>query len=239
MLGSPLAMVLGIRGGECGLPQSLSFPGVDVVANVFHWNDPVAYRLEPLIQPAMAQLPPVLINNDLTPYYIPQPEEALTTSRWWYTATFSSSRDLTPSKQPPDPDRSSSPLAVAPNTLDQDDSAPPVVPDRPSTSVTARSCVTTESSSSLSEVSGNSGGPRDEDKKDHQEEDEGAATCPKPASIQLSHGRRLDFVLPLSPLEAANEYLSSISAHASYFPNPDFVLFLLRILRDKIDDDRP
>lgn len=61
------------------------------------------------------------------------------------------------------------------------------------------------------------------------------AISPDPSSIRLSHGRRLDFVLPMSAIEAANEYLSSISAHACYLGSPEVALFLLRILRGKLD----
>lgn len=147
-LGSPLPLVLGIRSGVCGLPQTFTFPGIEVFANVFHWNDPVgeldkvssglsdgsrnptclmgivvaglllsethacswcvAYRLESLIQPAMVQLPPVTIDNDLSAYYTKMPSSP--TGSWkWYSS-------LTTPRTP----RGGNVSATTPRTLEED-----------------------------------------------------------------------------------------------------------------------
>lgn len=41
-----------------GLPFSVSSPKVEQLFNIFHPSDPISYRLEPLISPAMASLKP-------------------------------------------------------------------------------------------------------------------------------------------------------------------------------------
>ncbi len=58
-LGSPIGMFLCVREQE--LPPTFRFPTVARFYNVFHPFDPIAYRLEPLLQPAMAQLDPALV----------------------------------------------------------------------------------------------------------------------------------------------------------------------------------
>lgn len=44
-----------------GLPFSVSSPKVGQLFNVFHPSDPISYRLEPLISPAMKQLKPQVL----------------------------------------------------------------------------------------------------------------------------------------------------------------------------------
>ena len=44
-----------------GLPYSISSPKVAQLFNIFHPSDPVSYRMEPLISPAMATLKPQLL----------------------------------------------------------------------------------------------------------------------------------------------------------------------------------
>jgi hypothetical protein len=41
-----------------GLPMSVSSPKAEQLFNIFHPSDPVSYRMEPLISPAMASLKP-------------------------------------------------------------------------------------------------------------------------------------------------------------------------------------
>jgi hypothetical protein len=44
-----------------GLPASISSPKVAQLFNIFHPSDPISYRIEPLISPAMASLKPQLL----------------------------------------------------------------------------------------------------------------------------------------------------------------------------------
>ncbi|KAJ3177818.1 hypothetical protein HDU85_005729 [Gaertneriomyces sp. JEL0708] len=58
LFGSPLGAALVIRGVELGHWR----PNADVLwQNVFHVCDPMAYRIEPLLHPSYAQIPPVLL----------------------------------------------------------------------------------------------------------------------------------------------------------------------------------
>lgn len=55
-LGSPIAMFLTIRGIE-HLSRDFQLPTCPAVYNIFHPFDPVAYRMEPLINPDIKQKP--------------------------------------------------------------------------------------------------------------------------------------------------------------------------------------
>lgn len=62
LLGSPLGMFLTARGDICDF---IPIPRCTQIINVFHPNDPVAYRLEPLVNPLMRDASP-----ELVPYYL-------------------------------------------------------------------------------------------------------------------------------------------------------------------------
>lgn len=59
LMGSPLGMFLTLR--EAQLAPSFRLPLVDNFLNLFHPHDPVAYRLEPLLLPALVSLEPSLV----------------------------------------------------------------------------------------------------------------------------------------------------------------------------------
>jgi hypothetical protein len=59
--GSPLAFILAIRGQRPS--ESFCIPFLEEFFNIFHPNDPVAYRMEPFLQSAMQRVAPVTINN--------------------------------------------------------------------------------------------------------------------------------------------------------------------------------
>ncbi|XP_014272085.1 mucin-3A isoform X2 [Halyomorpha halys] len=59
-LGSPIGMFITVRGVET-LGDDFRFPTCPAFFNIFHPNDPVAYRIEALIKPEMASVPAVLI----------------------------------------------------------------------------------------------------------------------------------------------------------------------------------
>jgi pimeloyl-ACP methyl ester carboxylesterase len=62
LLGSPLGMFLTSRGD---IRDFIPIPRCPQIMNVFHPNDPVAYRLEPLINPLLRDAGP-----ELVPYYL-------------------------------------------------------------------------------------------------------------------------------------------------------------------------
>ncbi|KAK9509366.1 hypothetical protein O3M35_006699 [Rhynocoris fuscipes] len=59
-LGSPIGMFLTVRGLE-GLGEDFKFPTCPKFFNIFHPNDPVAYRIEALVSPKMVGVPAVVI----------------------------------------------------------------------------------------------------------------------------------------------------------------------------------
>ncbi|XP_024084166.1 mucin-5AC-like isoform X1 [Cimex lectularius] len=58
--GSPIGMFVTVRGIE-SLGKDFKFPTCQRFFNIFHPNDPVAYRIEPLISPEMSGIPAVMI----------------------------------------------------------------------------------------------------------------------------------------------------------------------------------
>lgn len=59
-LGSPVGMFVTIRGID-NLGLNFKLPTCDGFYNIFHPYDPVAYRIEALVNPELSSLPPVLI----------------------------------------------------------------------------------------------------------------------------------------------------------------------------------
>ena len=61
MLGSPIPVFLMIRNQQELLREDFSLPGCKRIFNIFHPFDPIAYRLEPLIDPRNAETEPNII----------------------------------------------------------------------------------------------------------------------------------------------------------------------------------
>lgn len=59
-LGSPIGMFVTVRGLDT-LGEQFELPTCPAFFNIFHPYDPVAYRIESLINPELASLKPVLI----------------------------------------------------------------------------------------------------------------------------------------------------------------------------------
>ncbi|KAJ1554057.1 hypothetical protein HK405_006132, partial [Cladochytrium tenue] len=59
-MGSPISGVLVFRGQS---PSTYSLPAGIKYYNIFHFFDPLAYRIEPLFDPAFADVPPVLLQR--------------------------------------------------------------------------------------------------------------------------------------------------------------------------------
>lgn len=59
-LGSPIGMFVTVRGLDT-LGEQFALPTCPAFFNIFHPYDPIAYRMESLINPELAKLKPVLI----------------------------------------------------------------------------------------------------------------------------------------------------------------------------------
>eukprot|EP01036_Dinobryon_divergens_P037510 gene37510-49091_t len=65
-LGSPIALFQSIKGHGLGIPAHYSLPTCPRVYNIYHPYDPVAYRIEPLIDENLRTKTPQLIDNHET-----------------------------------------------------------------------------------------------------------------------------------------------------------------------------
>jgi hypothetical protein len=63
MLGSPLAVFLMIRNQRKPLSADFTLSGCSRVFNIFHPYDPVAYRIEPLLDPRNADVEPTIMTH--------------------------------------------------------------------------------------------------------------------------------------------------------------------------------
>jgi hypothetical protein len=63
LLGSPCAVFLMIRNQRAPLSQDFSLKGCSRVFNIFHPYDPVAYRIEPLLDPRNADVEPRIMTH--------------------------------------------------------------------------------------------------------------------------------------------------------------------------------
>lgn len=63
MLGSPIAVFLMIRNQQKPLSKEYYLPGCHRVFNIFHPFDPVAYRIEPLLDPRNADFEPKIMTH--------------------------------------------------------------------------------------------------------------------------------------------------------------------------------
>lgn len=63
LLGSPVAVFLMIRNQRKPLAEDFALPGCRRVFNIFHPYDPVAYRLEPCIDPRNADIEPTIMTH--------------------------------------------------------------------------------------------------------------------------------------------------------------------------------
>jgi hypothetical protein len=61
MLGSPIAVFLMIRNQQKPLSTDFTLNGCSRVFNIFHPYDPVAYRMEPLLDPRNAEIEPKIM----------------------------------------------------------------------------------------------------------------------------------------------------------------------------------
>lgn len=234
-LGSPVGMFLTLRnsaarvhnssttackhGGEGQIPvaipmmeddvlnASYSFPTCKQFFNVFNKNDPVAYRVEPLAEESLQQEEPLIVphyDGGLRPQYLLKSMATSISETWRSLAS----------------------------------------PSGWFKSATSTSTTISSTSTCIGDCggSGNDSQPPlsllDSDDSDHLTLQKRVATrrghkiCPPNSlpHVRLNHGRRFDFLLQESALESANEYLSSLTSHTSYFEQKDVARFIAAML---------
>nr|CAD7455681.1 unnamed protein product [Timema tahoe] len=196
-LGSPIAMFVTVRGIET-LGEDFCLPTCPGFFNIFHPFDPVAYRMETLINPELTSLRPVLIPHhkgrkrmhlelketmarvgaDLKQRVIESVKSTWNTV--YQLAMFHRTEDQALEQEVDKVDK----LQVLEEQMHRDD---------------------TESTHSVE-------GEADQD------------VCVG----QLNSGRRVDYVLQEAPFESFNEYLFALGSHVCYWESEDTMLMILK-----------
>ncbi|KAG0415097.1 hypothetical protein HPB47_007736, partial [Ixodes persulcatus] len=207
-LGSPIAMFLVVRGNDI-LGKDFRLPTCPAFFNIFHPFDPVAYRMERLIDPELSASPVVVPHHRGRKRMHLELKESLRRvgtdlrqrllDSW--RLTWHSLHDLAHGA-------SASSSASLGNNRRQPG-------QRTQGPGEERRC---------------GPGPRAHPGKLHRASESGACAEaePPPESLgRLNGGRRIDYVLQEKPIESFNEYLFALASHACYWESEDTVLLML------------
>ncbi len=177
MIGSPLAVFFMLRNER--LADDYHLPGCRKVFNIFHPHDPVAYRMEPLINRSNATAEPMIITNWRGGF------------RMQYQTKFLWRKIINETKK-------------------------------------------TQKNVVKAVEAGIEGMGLLDESIDHlmAEEEDSSSVLSNESNYQFVHvgrlceGRRLDYMLQEKELENANEYISALAAHSSYWGEKDLITFI-------------
>ncbi|XP_055913448.1 mucin-2 isoform X2 [Eupeodes corollae] len=213
-LGSPIGMFVTIRGiDKLGLDFRL--PTCPGFYNIFHPYDPVAYRLEALVNPDMNGIPPVLIPHHKGRKRMHlELKETMTRvgadlkQRFFETfkTTLDSVNFLTP-KAKNDPKELKEEV------------------DRLLELQAQQGQQTQQSVASTSRSRANSNSTN--------QSDTDVIEIDFPLG-KLNDSKRVDYVLQEAPLEFFNEYLFALSSHVCYWESEDTILFVMKQIYNEI-----
>lgn len=183
-----------VRSKGRSFPSDFTLPTCEHMYNVFHPHDPVAYRLEPLFDPDLAQKEPFLIDHitGMTLHNrvkkfgaeVAQGIDTIMNPGSWFS---SSSKGLADS----DTDGVFASWFRSPDSAGVAKAAPSLGNVGKKPSVHAWSSLD-------GELEG----------------------------VSVNKGKRVDYVLQETTLEVANQYMSALFAHSSYFDNKDFLQYV-------------
>lgn len=197
-LGSPIGMFVTIRGID-KLGMDFRLPTCEGFYNIFHPYDPVAYRLEALVNPSLATVPPVLI-----PHHKGRKRMHLelreTVNR---VSTDIKSRLMTSFKNVTDTVCALNPLQKSLINHKAIENEVNEVLERQLNAEAQNAQPETPTPGPSSPVESFSLG-------------------------KLNHSKRLDYVLQESPIELFNEYLFALTAHVCYWESADTILFIMK-----------
>ncbi|XP_065071105.1 phospholipase DDHD2-like [Rhopilema esculentum] len=199
-LGSPIGLFVTVR-GVTSFGINFKLPTCNSFYNIFHPYDPVAYRIEPLVNPTI-EAPPVLmphhkgrkrfhleLRENLTRVgaNLKQGFIEAVRSTWETINHFARSHRT--------------------EALDSAEDETETAVVKPLQNV------------------------NEETQVEHQEpEPQIEPTGPELGCGKLNNGKRIDFVLQERPLESLNEYLFALSSHTCYWTSEDTVLLMLRAI---------
>ncbi|XP_046327437.2 phospholipase DDHD2-like isoform X2 [Haliotis rufescens] len=201
-MGSPIGVFLSVRGVD-NVGEEFKLPTCSRVFNIFHPFDPVAYRLEPLVNPAASSIKPVLIphhkgrkrlhlelRESLTRVGNDLKNKLMDSLR----STWNSIHDFAMAHR----------AAATPESLQQE-------MDKEMTSVIQQL--------------------QQQNEEDKIETGSVASSHDDDLCMgQLNEGRRVDFVLQEKPIESFNDYLFALASHGCYWESEDTVLLFLKEL---------
>ncbi|RWS26786.1 phospholipase DDHD2-like protein [Leptotrombidium deliense] len=211
-LGSPIAMFLTVRGIETLKPE-FKLPTCPRVFNIFHPFDPIAYRIEPMIDPSFSNVKPVLI-----PHHKGRKRMHLELKENIFKVGSDIKQKVVESLKSTWNSISDFARAHQPSTQ--------LVPEIEAQTVDSseEKMNTTEESSIQNSDSGDFSQRRISSEVTDEEVEE-LLICG-----QLNGGKRIDYVLQETPIEFFNEYIFALATHACYWESEDTALLLLKEL---------
>ncbi|XP_052868095.1 proline-rich protein 36 [Anopheles cruzii] len=198
-LGSPIGMFVTIRGIDA-LGLNFGLPTCDGFFNIFHPYDPVAYRIEALINPELSSLRPVLI-----PHHKGRKRMHLELKETMVRV----GNDL--KQRVSDVFRNTLDTVYALTALNSSRPDPKAIEKEVNKVIQDQ--LKFEQSGSTSNLAGGS------------DVDNGETSIPLG---RLNQSRRVDYVLQEAPFEFINEYLFALSSHVCYWDSEDTMLFLMK-----------
>ncbi|XP_037936418.1 SEC23-interacting protein-like [Teleopsis dalmanni] len=223
-LGSPIGVFLTVRGRE-KLGLNFQLPTCQNFFNIFHPYDPVAYRMESLVNPKLSAILPVLIPH--------------------YKGRMRMHLELKEKMRRVGQDLKSRFMNTFRTTLNNF----PLLGAKMRTDFInamneeAEQAVTAElQNTPEEEESGNQQNGEIQLKSSNavMETDTQIELSPSNNDIslgQLNNNNRIDYVLQEGPLEYFNEYIFAINSHVSYWDSRDTVLFILRQIYKNLGHD--
>jgi DDHD domain len=201
MLGSPVAVFLMIRNQRMPLTDDYYLPGCRNVYNIFHPYDPVAYRIEPCIDPRNYDTAPSIIrhwNGGYRMHY--------QTRRMWQKLVETTRKTQNEFV----------------GAFEEKMTRIGLLGGGTSGGVAGTTAGTVSMASSLV--------PRikevDSSNDDSASEMSGMDNNISNQFGMLNRGMRIDYMLQESEIETANEYVAALAAHSSYWPEKDLSLFI-------------
>ena len=196
-LGSPIGMFVTIRGLD-KLGMEFRLPTCEGFYNMFHPYDPVAYRLEALVNPMLALVPPVLIphHKGRKRMHLELKETVNRVSTDIKTKLLTSFKSVTET-------------VCALNPLQKNVNHKAI-------------------ENEVNEVLENQLNAEAQAAKPSTPTSEPSSTDGNLSLGKLNQSKRLDYVLQEAPIELFNEYLFALTAHVCYWESADTILFIMK-----------
>jgi hypothetical protein len=204
-LGSPIGMFVTVRGIDT-LGCDFRLPTCDGFFNIFHPYDPVAYRVEALVNPVLAKMPPVLIphHKGRKRMHLELKETMTRVSTDIKSKVMSSFKNVTDTM-----------FAFNPLHRHDQKSIEEQVHE------VLEKQLNGEAHGEHGETPSNSETPPSSPEKVSRDD-------PCLSFGKLNQSKRIDFVLQEAPLEFFNEYLFALASHVGYWDSADTILFIVK-----------